>query len=104
MQEKLRRQSPKTRTAHQSKNDMWPRCVPCRHKTINAENITLSVKKLFKKKKKNLSYSLDRPNYGRPWNRGAVDGSENIFVHPRGMIDKDDTGISQAQEELPDKD
>ena len=32
------------------------------------------------------------------------DGSENIFIHPRGTIDKDDTRISQAQEELLDKD
>ena len=32
------------------------------------------------------------------------DGYENIFVHPRGTIDKDGTGINQAQEELPNKD
>ena len=70
---------------------------------MNAENITPSVRKLFKKKKK-LSYSLDHPNYGRPRNRGAADGPENILVHPRRTINKDDAEVSLAQEELPDKD
>ena len=32
------------------------------------------------------------------------DGPENIFVHHRRTIIKDDTGINQAREELPDKD
>ena len=71
---------------------------------MNAENITPSVRKLFKKKKKNLSYSLNRPNYGRPRNRGAADGPGNILVHPRRTIKNDDTDVSPAQEELPDKD
>ena len=32
------------------------------------------------------------------------DGPENILVHPRRTINKDDAEVSPAQEELPDKD
>ena len=99
---KLKRQSPETRTAHWSEKDTWPRYVPCRYKTINAENIIPSIRKNFKKK--DLSYSLDRPNWGQSRNSGAANGPENIFVHHRRTIIKDDTGINQALEELPNKD
>jgi len=43
---KLKRHSPETRTTHRSEKDTWPQCVPRCHKTINAENITPSIRKL----------------------------------------------------------
>ena len=57
-----------------------------------------------KKKKKTLSYSSGRLSYGRPRNKGAADGPENILVHQRRMINKDDVEVSPAQEKLLEED
>ena len=103
---KTKRHSLETRTTHRSEKATWPRCVPRRHTTMNVENITPRVRKLFKKKKKKktLSYSSGRLSYGRPRNKGAADGPENILVHQRRMINKDGVEVSPAQEKLLEED
>ena len=102
---KTKRHSLETRTTHRSEKATWPRCVPRRHTTMNVENITVSENfSKKKKKKKTLSYSSGRLSYGRPRNKGAADGPENILVHQRRMINKDGVEVSPAQEKLLEED
>jgi len=43
-------------------------------------------------KKKNSPYSCDRPKDGQPWNRGAADSPNYIFVH-KGEETVDESNI-----------